>query len=131
MSWTNRLVKPLALCYLSVICLYYSSLIYRGVNIGQYTSVLFWFRWGINLFGLIAIFNIFGKPIIMNVNVWRVGFFFALLMQGYSLVRYGLFIEGIDLEKNILIFIQYLFLIIPSLSALLYLSLDKHNKFKG
>ncbi|SMN02733.1 hypothetical protein SPONN_1757 [uncultured Candidatus Thioglobus sp.] len=61
----------------------------------------------------------------MNINVWRVGFFFTLLMQGYSLVRHGLFIEDIDLQKNILILIQYLVLVIPSLSALLYLSLTK------
>lgn len=125
MSWINRLVRLLALCYLSVMCLYYFSLIYKGVSIGQYMSVLFWFQWGINLFGLIAIFNIFGKAIIMNINVWRVGFFFTLLMQGYSLVRHGLFIEDIDLQKNILILIQYLVLVIPSLSALLYLSLTK------
>lgn len=127
MSWINKLVRLLALCYLSVMCFYYFSLIYKGVSIGQYMSVLFWFQWGVNLFGLIAILNIFGKTIIMNTNVWRVAFFFTLLMQGYSFARHGLFIEGIDLERNILILVQYLVLVVPSLSALLYLSLTKRT----
>ena len=109
--------KIIAICYLLVMSIFYAWLIDKDQNLN---TVVNWFKWSINIIGLLAVANVFIKNIHVSVYVWRIFFILMTLVQVYQLYTFGLFSQSATIGQMISTFAQYVFLVVPSLAALYY-----------
>jgi len=116
------MLKKLAIIYVVIALINYSSIIYGGVISEAWKNIVFWLSWPFNLFGILAILGFALNRIFLSSMFWKVILVGYISLRIYELIKNGLFVETASLQQNIIIGLNYTLLVVPPLMAIWYLA---------
>ena len=118
------MLRKIAIVYLVIhsICISYS--LYREIDYKAWFEPMFWINGPINLLGLLAVAGFAFKKQILMPMYWQAVLVIYIGLRIYELVPNGLFVKEWSMQHNLLIGGQYLWLVLPSILAISYLSLS-------
>jgi len=88
----------------------------------MWKDIIFWLSWLLNLLGVLAVLGFSLNKIFLNSIFWKVTLGGYASLRIYELLKNGLFVEAASPQQNILIGLNYIFLVIPPLMAIWYLA---------
>jgi len=116
------MLKKLAIIYVVIALINFSTIIYDGVISEAWKNIIFWLSWSLNLLGVLAILGFSLSRTFLNPMYWKVTLVCYISLRMYELLKNGLFVETAPLQQNIMIGLNYTLLVIPSLMAIWYLA---------
>lgn len=116
------MLKKIAIVYLMIQSVYFSYKIYGALGNQLWQELMFWVGWSINILGLFAVAGFAFNRQVFQPLYWELILIVYVGLRVYELVPNGLFIYEWSLMQNTLIGAQYLWLVLPSILAMLYLA---------
>jgi hypothetical protein len=122
------MLRKFAIVYLVIQSVYFSYTFYRAIGYNAWLEPMFWANWPINLLGLLAVASFAFKKKILMPMYWQAVLIIYIGLRIYELVPKGLFVKEWSMQHNLLIGAQYLWLVLPSILAMLYLSFSINRR---
>jgi len=124
------MLKKLAIIYVIIAIVNYSIILYSGLNNEMLKNLTFWVSWPINIAGVMAVLGFALNRIFISSMFWKVILAGYIGIRIYELIKNGLFLQLAPLQQNIILGLNYAFLVVPPLVAIWYLAYIFNNKQK-
>jgi hypothetical protein len=122
------MLKKFALIYVVLATLESCYRISVAIELGAFNQAKPWFVWAINIFGLIAVWAYATKRRLVSKNVWLIVLAVFVTVRAIEIFQGGLFSSNISVQSNVLIGINYLWYVLPSILCLYYWSFSEHRE---
>lgn len=121
------MLTKLALIYVVLAGLESLYRIIIAIEAGVFSMFKLWFIWSINISGLAAVFAFSVQRRLLPAYAWLILLFSFFILRATELIQNSLFIDNVSLHINFLIALRYVWLVVPSLLALIYCAFLHRN----